>query len=201
MKRMVPQLLLMPSPETNFQEWEALAGKHHPRWQKYVKAALEAAVGAREQRVQSGKGHEQLEQPVGQRHFCYECGRDFSTPQGLWCHAAKQHGHKCRIRDYIASDVCPACAMVFHTRERCIKHVAYAAPRCKAAVLEHLRPLPPEEVAELELTEAKARKTVRKTTGSSVFAEKPCFRLIGPPQCGRGLALTRPDVFPHQGPR
>ena len=58
---------------------------------------------------------------------------------------------------------------------------------------------PPEEVAELELTEAKARQTVRKTTGSSVFAEKPCFRIIGPPQCGRGPARAGPDVFPREG--
>merc|ERR1712194_587260 len=105
----------------------------------------------------------------------------------------------CRICDSVASDVCPACATVFHTRERCIRHVAYGAPRCRESVLEHLSPLAPEVVAELEETEAKARKAVRKTTGSAVFAEKPCYCLIGPPQCGHGLADARPIVFPHQG--
>ena len=60
----------------------------------------------------------------GELHPC-ECGRTFSSKQGLALHRWKRHGSHAPEHDFITGATCPACLRYFWTSNRLAMHLAY----------------------------------------------------------------------------
>ena len=63
------------------------------------------------------------------------------------------------IRLRIRSTECAHCLKQFHTRKRLLKHISFAAVRCKAYYMAEVEPLSVEEIRILDL---KCRRRVKE---------------------------------------
>ena len=108
-------------------------------------------------------------------------------------HATRAHGHRALLRFDIAGPQCPACAMLFHTRPRCLHHVRVSA-RCKAAVIFEAPRLLPEAAVELDAIDRKATAKLKRAGLAPFFAALPAYLASLP----EGSVLLQPP--PHWVP-
>lgn len=95
-------------------------------------------------------------------------------------HMNKAHGYRQPVGQYLASSVCLACWKDFHTRPRCISHVAYSSQWCKEFVVASVPPLHPQQVADLNLSDEVAAKADRRMGRLWLQADLPPVQLPKP---------------------
>ena len=80
-------------------------------------------------------------------YVCTECpeesARVFNDRRALLSHRMRCHGHRKLSRQFINSDVCPACGKSFPSMARALDHLEYRSKRCHAMMVAgELEPVP-----------------------------------------------------------
>ena len=68
--------------------------------------------------------HELFAEERHELHVC-ECGRAFTSSQGLALHKRKRHGLHAKEHEFVTGATCPACLRYFWTSNRLALHLAY----------------------------------------------------------------------------
>ena len=63
------------------------------------------------------------------KEFHCQCGRTFSTQQGLACHRRQMHHEFAPEHSMLVGETCPACLKYFWTKQRLYLHLAYVSRR------------------------------------------------------------------------
>ena len=70
---------------------------------------------------------------------CTECPKEgarlFNDKRALNSHRMRCHGHRKLSRQYINSNVCPACNKSFPSMARALDHLEYRSKRCHAMMV------------------------------------------------------------------
>eukprot|EP00974_Lingulodinium_polyedra_P070070 6780635-Lingulodinium_polyedra.AAC.1 len=82
--------------------------------------------------------------PEGPQVACQACGACFVTAAALAAHAARLHGHRSPLRQFVASTMCPACMREFWTEERAFHHLERAVA-CRQVIPRLVSPLTKEQ--------------------------------------------------------
>ena len=114
-------------------------------------------------------------------YLCGSCAKFFSTEAACRMHRAKVHGTSFAAfaQQFIGSSVCPGCGTDFHSRPRCIRHLAAHQGRasCREMLLAGEFPLlEPEEAAAAMLAE-QAHRAADRRVGLHELTGPPCRKL------------------------
>ena len=112
---------------------------------------------------------------------CQECNATFPSKQSLALHRYTVHQVRNPVRAYIEGPTCPVCLKFFHTRERCIRHVAQASDTCRANLLIRGDKLPDNTVAQLDAQARPEHRSLYLQGASRVRAgQAVCLQAQGP---------------------
>ena len=117
-------------PLVDGQKWQALILDYPSQWKELVKgfrfssSILDAHSTCHRRRTHE---HECVTIPMHAADTCRICLQNgssvhFPTRRALATHARIAHGERSMVKQYIGTNMCPACGVTFSTRLRCIAH-------------------------------------------------------------------------------
>jgi len=111
---------------------------------------------------------------------CEQCGQILKSLQSHALHMSSKHGVKNKFRKYVDGPICRVCLVNFWSRERCLNHVRYRSPVCRANNIWRGPVLSDEEANSLDQSECTENKRLYAAGKRRHQAALPCIRVCGP---------------------
>ena len=110
---------------------------------------------------------------------CDLCQEGFPSKRALAMHASKRHGYRTLVKHYAIDGQCPNCCRDFHGRARLCAHLR-GAQGCLRRLQACFPPLTLEQMKDLDATDNKEAKELKKQGWLPTKALAPVIRAYGP---------------------